>query len=135
MKNTKGFSLIELMVAVFILSAGIVVVLYMFPLGLQTARSSYMATQATHLGQAKMEDLLSKSYQDIDLGVFTEDYNDISSFESFKRIAEITCFNPSLPDEECIEDSGIKKIEINVSWRSIFGRIQSVTVKSLTTKK
>ena len=63
MKN--AFTLIETIIAIFILAVGITAVLTMFPLGIQIVNSSKMATIATHLAQEKIEEIISTPYGEI----------------------------------------------------------------------
>jgi len=115
----KGFTLIETMIAIFIITVGIVAVLQMFPLSIQTAKSAEMATVASQLGQEKIEEIISKSYADIS----SESTTTLSSpFEAYAREVKVTCFDPNgdglFPD---CPDTGIKKIEVIISWKSPLG--------------
>lgn len=132
----KGFTLIELIIAIFILAIGITAILVMFPLGIQIADSSKMATIASQLGQEKIEEIIAASYGEIlcSGGVSptcadTEDYSEISGFSAFKRITEITCIDGSSFTEvaNCSPDSGLKKIKVTVFWRSAL----KITKKSI----
>jgi len=86
MKFKKGFTLIELLVAIFVLTVGIVAVLQAFPLGTYIQKSSQMTTVAIQLSQAKLEELISKSYDDplLFVGTTTESYGTVSGFSSYK---------------------------------------------------
>ena len=119
-QNSKGFTLIELMVAIFILTAGIVAVLSAFPLGVRIGKSAEMTTVATQLGQAKMEEIISKSYGDISSGTTTEDYGEISDFPSYKRITQVSYYDP-VNSTTTESDLRIKKIKVTVSWELLLG--------------
>lgn len=140
----KGFTIIEIIVAVFILVIGIVAVLNMFPLGIQVAKLSQMASLATQLGQTKMEEMLSKPYDDsaLAVGTTTEDYGSIVDFASHKRETEISCVRRlDLSEVACDYDAfndphPLKKIDITVSWKSSFGGIErSINLVTLLAKK
>ena len=110
----KGFTLVEVLVAVFILAVGISAVLVIFPSGLRVARSSKMATVAVYLAQEKIEEIISQPYA----GISSEAKQTLSSpFSAYSRKTEITCFDPNgelVPN--CPDDTGIKEIKVTVSW-------------------
>jgi prepilin-type N-terminal cleavage/methylation domain-containing protein len=120
-QKLKGFTLIEMLIAVFVLAIGIVAVIGAFPLGTYLQKSGQLNTVAIQLAQAKMEEISSNSYDDILVGITEEDYGSISSFLSFKRNTEISFFDPDNPEVPPAGDLGIKKIEISVFWHSSLG--------------
>ena len=124
MKN--AFTLIELIVAIFILAVGITAVLAMFPLGIQIVSFSKMATVAAYLGEAKMEEIISTSYEEI----FSEPKQTLNPpFGTYSRETEVTCFDPngsSFPN--CPGDTGIKKIKVTVSWGVVDKKIELSTL-------
>jgi len=123
LKTKRGFTLIEVLVAVFILTVGIVAVLQAFPLGTYIQKSSQMTTVAIQLSQAKLEELISKSYDDplLSVGTTTESYGTIPNFSSYKRITKVNYYDPNNSSQIPATDLGIKKIEITVSWKSPLG--------------
>lgn len=131
----KGFTLIEVLIAVFLLTVGIVGVMTMFPLGVQTAKSSQMASVGNFLAQEKFEQLISKSYDDPQLtpGFIIEDYGDITGFEFYKRETMVSCVRSGdLSEDVCDYDltgdpTPMKKVEVEIFWRSSLG----VTEKSI----
>lgn len=115
----EGFTIIELLVAIFVLVVGIAGVLNAFPLGIQVAKSSQMATVATQLSQAKMEEIISKSFAEIS----SEPKQPLASpFSAYSGEVEAACYDPNgdtfLPN---CPDTGIKKIKVTVSWKSPLG--------------
>ncbi len=142
----KGFTLVETLVAVFILSIGIVAVLNIFPLGIQIARFSQTASTAVQLAQAKMEQEVSKHYTEILCNETVsppcqEEKSRISDdpanpFYYYWRELELNYVDPKDDMAIAANDTGIKKIEITVSWRSSLGILeQSVTLVSLIAKR
>ncbi len=119
--RSTGFTIIELLIAIFVLSVGIVATLQAFPLGVHLQKSAQMASVAGYLGQAKMEETISQSYSEIAIGTVEEAYDSISSFPLYKRKTEISYFDPNNPSTPPAEDLGIKKIEVTVFWRSSLG--------------
>jgi len=140
----KGFTLIEVIVTLFILAVGIVAVLVMFPLGLQVATFSQTASGALQLGQAKIEEMVSVQYNDLAfyLGSNVEEYGSIAGFERYKRDTSVLCMHHNdLSEVDCDYDllndpDPIKKIEVTVFWRSSFGATeQSISLASLVARR
>jgi prepilin-type N-terminal cleavage/methylation domain-containing protein len=113
----KGFTLIELMVAVFILTVGIGGVLQIFPLGIQIGKSAQMTTSAAELGQGEMEEIISKSYDEIPVGT-TAKTPFSSPFTSYQKQIKVSYVNPNNGLQETISDLEVKKIEITIFWES-----------------
>jgi prepilin-type N-terminal cleavage/methylation domain-containing protein len=118
MKKLKnGFTLIEIMVAIFILTLGVLAVLAMFPYGLRIMNASNMSTKAVELAQGKIEEVISISYQSINISDTIE--NSLPSpFEAFKRETIITYVDPSSGLSQTDSDKGVKKIRVIVFWKS-----------------
>jgi len=132
-QSTIGLTIIELMIAIFILAVGLIGVLSAFPLGAQLENSAQMTTTAIQLAQAKMEDIISKPYEDIG----SEAKQTLASpFSAYSRETEITYFNPDNPEVIPTEDMGIKKIKVTVSWKSALGSSsKKVEIFSLIAKR
>lgn len=136
-----GFTPIELLIAVFILAVGIVGVLSMFPMATRTGKFAQMNSTAIWLGQAKIEELISKSYEDLLIGTTSEPYNSIPNFLSYKRITEVHCVNSNFEQASCDYDKTndpypMKKIKVTVFWRSPFGPSEkNVSIIALIAKR
>lgn len=136
-KIKKGFTLIELMVVIFILTFSLLAVLVIFPIGMKIARNSQTKTLGIQLSQDKMERLISKPYNDsqLNIGTTTENYGTISEFDYFKRVTRINYYNPA-DFQEINTDLGIKKIEVEIFWRSPFKNTEEkINIKSFVSKK
>jgi prepilin-type N-terminal cleavage/methylation domain-containing protein len=57
MKKNRGFSLLELIIAIAVLAVGLVGVLQIFPIGLRASQRAGMMTRASFLAQNKIEDV------------------------------------------------------------------------------
>ena len=66
-KINKGFTLVELLVAIFVLTVGIAGVLAIFPIGTKIEKTNQMSAIATQLAQEKMEDIISASYNELNV--------------------------------------------------------------------
>jgi len=116
-KSSKGFTLIETMTAVFILSVGICGVLVIFPLSLKIIRSSDLTTKAVGLAQEKIEEISSNDYESIVIGTVSENLSD--PFNMFSRHTTVTYVNPANGMQDSVTDTGIKKIAVTISWNSL----------------
>jgi len=63
--NRKGFSLLELIIAIAILAVGLVGVMQIFPMGLRASRRSGMITKAAFLAQNRIEEVKMAGFEDI----------------------------------------------------------------------
>ncbi len=134
--------MIETVMAVSILALGIVGVLQAFPLSAHLTKTAQMSTIATELGQAKIEEEISRSYNDIPAAETSEDYGSIPDFLAFKRITQINCIRASdLAAVSCGYDfvndpSPMKKVEVAVYWRSTLGLAEkNISLMSIIVKK
>lgn len=137
--DREGFTLIEVLISIFILTTGIIAVLQAFPLGTKILGSSKRVTIANQLGQAKIEELISQSYVEISFGIIETKHVLDSPFSSYQRETEIVCVDPDLDFSEvinCNPDPGMKKIKVTVFWKTFFGFSEKNNqIISLITKK
>ena len=124
----KGFTLIEVMIAILILLDGVLVVLQLFPLGYGVEQANQMKNQAVFLCQEKIETMISEPYKDIAVG--TIDENPMASpFQRFERETKVSYVDSNL--NESTSDIGLKKIEVTVSWQSPL-RVERKNVQFVT---
>ncbi len=133
-KTQKAFSLVEVIIAVFILEVGILAVLAIFPLGVQLIRYSKMTAVAGQLAQEKIEEMISKSY--IDISSEPEEVL-AAPFSAYSRKTDITCFDSNGDSEpNCPAETGIKEIKVSVSWASLFGvTSKKIEISTLISKR
>jgi len=116
-RYAKGFTLIEIMVAITLLSVGL---LGMAGLTVGIMRGNALSsevTTATVLAQAKMEDIKRVGYSGAT--EITEDYNSIAGYPLFKRDTVVDVDTPDL---------GMKTVAITVSWDSDASSIAVETI-------
>lgn len=113
--NIKGFTLVEILVALAVIGIGLVVVLQVFPSGFSIEKNTQLETQATLCAQGKIEELLSKSFSELVIGTVIEGSLP-TPFERFSRATKISFVDSDL--EESISATALKKIEATVSWKS-----------------
>lgn len=117
----KGFTIIEAVVAVAILSIAFVAIIQIFPgtIGLNT--NSKRLTVATHLAQQKLEEFVATPYS----------YISLESDPSFTNFTESGFYDFAWKAKITQEDTDLKKIEVTVSWDNQKG---SITVSTLRSK-
>ena len=136
LKSSAGFTLIESLAAIFILTVGITAVLQSFPAGVVIQKTAQINTIANQLCQEKMEEIISRSYEEMVPGSFEESYGTLPLFPSFKRAIEIGYYDPNNPGVVPATDLGIKKIRVTVYWQQNLGTSErSVAVSNLYAKR
>jgi prepilin-type N-terminal cleavage/methylation domain-containing protein len=129
----KGFTILETMVAILILTIGIIAVLQIFSLCANIQKSNEMENQAIFLAQEKMEQEIFKTYENIQIGTVLE--SPISSpYERFSRETKITYLSSDLEEVEL--DMGLKKIEVTVEWNAPLKLAQrSISIVNLVARR
>jgi len=128
-----GFTFLEVIIAISVLIIGILAVLQVFPLALNIEKLNQMETQAVFLAQEKIEEKISRTYQDVQITTEIEDSLP-SPFERFSRETKIVYVDSDLATTT--SDLGLKKIEITVRWQSPLRlREKSVNLITLITEK
>ncbi|MEK7167647.1 MAG: prepilin-type N-terminal cleavage/methylation domain-containing protein [Patescibacteria group bacterium] len=115
----KGFTIIEAMIAIAVLTIGILAVVKIFPVALQISKSAEQATVAINLAQAKTEELFSLGYDNIGIGTI-EAKTRLSSdpdnpFYPYQRETTAGYVDEDL--QNSVSDTGMKKITVTVFWR------------------
>ncbi|MFH0987299.1 MAG: hypothetical protein V1841_00160 [Patescibacteria group bacterium] len=142
-KADESFTLIETMLAIFILVVGIFGCSQIFPFGLSIEKSSEMSMIATQFAQAKIEELISKSYDEIictaSLPPCEDIENPLAENNAFQRETNIKFSDPLNNLQEpnpSNTDGGIKKIEVLVSWKSPFSAVEeNITIVTIVAIK
>jgi type IV pilus assembly protein PilV len=122
-ENSGGFTLTEVLIAVVILSVGL---LGLFAMTIATTRTSSFSknlTTATILAQDKIEQIKNMSYANIAAGNFLENYKTIPEYPQFSRNVNINDNNPK---------PNTKTVVVTTSWT---GADQTRTDKHSVTLK
>jgi len=106
----RGLTLIEVVIAIFVLCVGLLSILMLYPLGLETSRTSYHSTVAANFAQEKIEEMLSKDYQGV-VSVNRSKINDLYDFQ-----VRVSFVDPDNNMAESQVDKGIKRIEVTIFW-------------------
>lgn len=117
MKGRKGFTLIEILVALSILGIGLAIVLQLFSGGLRSAKISEEYTKALWYGKAKMEEMLATKE-------LTEGETEGRFDSQYSWRAEVEKANPSLGlrEEEASLPVDLYRIVLRVTWASGAGQ-------------
>ena len=132
--STKGFSVIEAMVAITVLLVGIVAITAFFPMSLKIIGDSEATTTATNMIMAKIEEVQALPYQEITVGEF-ESKNRLSTDSNdylyhFQRSTIISYLDQNLNESSI--DIGFKKISVTVYWASsLGGKEKSITINTI----
>ena len=110
-QNDSGFSLLEIMVALAILSFGMLGTAALIGGVARGNMISKNITVATTLAEDKMEEVMRLGYSGMPSSdtSTTEDYNSISNFLAYKRVTKTYIDNPM---------AKMKKIVVEVNWES-----------------
>ncbi len=131
-RTPKGFTLLEVMVALAVLAVGIVTILELFGTGLRLTTKASRRTQAVIYAQSVMDRLLAQSKLD--------DGSDGGQFPGgFSWRAQVSEIHPDdegsrlQPNRQSQTDFfHLKQIEVGVSWSEGVGE-QSCALRSLRT--
>ena len=105
--NNNGFTLMEVLVAMLILSVGLLGMAALIAGIINSNKLSNRISTATVLAQDKMEDIKRIGYDNAGGGA--EDYNTISDYPLYKRLTDVAAGDPA---------AGMKKITVTVYWES-----------------
>jgi len=123
MKTTKkqlGFTLIEVLVAMTVLSVGILSLVRVFPFALQISKFAAQKTVAVNLAQAKIEEMFYLDYDNITVGTVETRHRlsaDVENpFYKFERETSAEHIDSNL--NTSVSETGLKKITTTIYWNS-----------------
>jgi len=115
----RGFTIIELVLAIVILAVGVLAATNLLPVTARSAQHDRMVTQAAGYAQQKVEELRSLDFYDSALSQGTHPASP-ESIDVFQREYQVT---DNLPMTD------MKQVVITVSWRTAF-RASNVQLKT-----
>jgi type IV pilus assembly protein PilV len=119
-QNNKGFSLIEVLMALGIFSIGMIAIGTMMGIAINGNKRNHAYTEALYLAENKMDELIISPYTTINANVEnTLDSHGVQGTGIYKRVVQV---NESM-------DPTYKIIEVIVSWRH--ARTRQVTLKTM----
>ncbi len=107
--NNNGFTLIEVLVAMVILSVGLLGTAALITGIISSNKLSNRISTATTCAQDKMEKIRSVGYDDAENESGTENYSNILNYLLYKRITDVVAGNPAA-------GTGIKTVTVTVYW-------------------
>ena len=127
--NSSGFTLIEVMIAIFILTVGLLGAAGMAATVINGNAFSKEITTAAMLAQDKMEEVKNLGYSGTPSSgtpPTTEPYNSITDYPTYKRITEIKDVgSPAVADMKAIE------VKVEFPWK---GNTHNVTLKTIVAR-
>ena len=106
----RGFSLLELIIAIAVLAIGLVGILQIFPIGLRASQRAGMMTKVTFLAQNKIEDVKLTGFDEITaLPPKIPLSGREGDFEWNIKIDEVEL-------EGIASDSDIRKVTVTITW-------------------
>ena len=112
LRDQQGFTLLEVLIAIVILSLGLLGLSAMTISTIRGLAFSEDMTTATNLAQEKMEALKGAGYTGVSDGISIEDYDTIAGFNQFKRQVQIIADQPLANTKTAI---------VSVSWKRLNG--------------
>lgn len=118
MKKRRGFTIIELALAIFLFSFGVVSVLQIFPVNRRILAQSTLQSQASFLAQEQIEAIRSEDYADLTVGSYEARHTlpgTIGAFATqFDRETTVSYLNSNYA--VIGTDQGLKKVVVTVYW-------------------
>ncbi len=109
LRNKKGFTLLEILVAITMLAVALLGMAGLTAAVMQGNTLSNRLTVASTLAQDRLEDLTKLGYGNTAVAdtTVTEDYNSIPNFPFYKRVTTTDVDNPA---------AGMKTVTVAVFW-------------------
>lgn len=139
--NEKGFSLLEVLIALVILALGLLALGNMQVMGIGGNASGQKMTTATTLAQDALEGMTNVPYNTVDLragvdgtaGNFDTDYPEFNNgvFAASKTFMGINYVRTYMVDRDYPVNGETMTIQVTVSWNDQAGNAHSVTTASV----
>ena len=132
-KNRKGFSLIEIMVAIMILGTSYIGIIQAFPYAMSIIKTAENETIASFLAQEKIEEINQMTYAEVTTGAIETRHRLGGSGDKlyhFERQTDVVYVDSDLNDS--VSDTGLKKIITTVYYtNSISKSEKEYTLKTV----
>ncbi len=137
-KQQKGLSLIEIMVAITILTVAFVGMVQAFPFGLSISKEAADSTVASYLCQGKLEEVVSLGYDNITIGTIEARHrlsDDPANYLYFYERETTTAYvDGDLNEVE--SDQGMKKISSTVYYiNAVYKNENSYNITTLISQR
>jgi general secretion pathway protein I len=128
-KFGKGFTLIEVVVALAILGIGLTVIMELFSGGLRLGRTSEEYTKAVNYARMKMEEITSQ--ESIEEGTKEGEFDDAFRWQVGIKKLDLLSIDKSIDYKPPIE---LFEVKVDVLWKS-GSKERSTSVESLKASK
>jgi prepilin-type N-terminal cleavage/methylation domain-containing protein len=109
----RGFTLLELMIALVVIAVGVLAVAQLFPAGSRTQLQSRLLSNASYYAQQKVEQLSLLSWTDAGLSNGRHPgptaFDTLGAHREMLRFYQVETLNPPLDE--------LKKVTVTVTWR------------------
>ena len=118
MRRQKGFTLLEILVALSLFLVGMVSVLQIFPINRKLITQSGEMTQAVFLAQEQIETVRALPYSDLSTGDYEVRHYVAGSADQLGKFERKTLVNYiDAAYANSTVDVGLKKVEVTVYWK------------------
>ena len=121
LRNRKGFTVLEAMIAVIILAIALLALLRVMPAGIRGSKLAEETTIATMLAQKKIEEARAGSWPP---SSSSDDFTS-EGYPNFEYIIDITSVNPT---------AYLREVTVTVSWPAGASDQRSVVLKTHVAK-
>lgn len=122
--DKRGFTLVELLIAMIILTVGLLAVVGLFVAVIHGNASSKWVTAATALAEQEVERLKSLGYDALSVGTSASETITLEGAGTFSRQYTVT-----------EAATNLKRIDVEVTWTDIGGVSKEVNLATLIAKK
>lgn len=120
--KSQGFTLVELMIAIFLLVVGLLSMAGLSVSVIQGNNFSKQMTTAATLGQERLESKRTMAFANITSA--TDNYNSIPEYGSFKRVVTVPAAIPITP----LTGARYKKIRVDTYWAGDLHKVRLETI-------
>lgn len=128
MRN-KGFTLIEVVVALAILGVGLIVIIELFSAGLRLGKTSEEYTKAVEYARMKMEEIAVQ--RSVEEGIEEGEFDDVFRWRVGAKKMDILPIEKSSDFKPPVD---LYQIQVNITWKS-GSKERSVGIESYKTIK
>ena len=118
MFDKRGFLLVELLVALAVLSIVVVPLMMLLTLGAETQSRARMHTVAATLAREKMEEVRSGGF----CTVTSEGESEVDGFERFRRKVDV------------VDETLVKEVRVTVTWE-VGGELQALEIITFLSRR
>lgn len=128
-KKFPGFTLLEVLIAVFILELGLLGIAGFYASSFKIIKTARNETIAANLASGVLDEQLAVSYDNIH-SIERAPYSSSGLFSNWDKKVDITYVDENLAEQP--GDTGMKKILVTVYWQEVTGEksFQTATIKA-----